>query len=746
MHRRLLPSRPLLALFGAVAGVALLAVSVPAGASPQAAASPRGAQAPVAPVALNDNGPISATAQASLLTVDIPVLSPALLPQTNIDLAPSTAQADSDADLDAAQAGGQRSAALAGTTFGSNLLGTPLDIQTNMASAPESEASADTLIPLDLAPVLDLPVINTAALANWVSDTECVADGTPLSQADQSAADLTLLEPVPGQSVVALNTNPTDGAADSQVSTHLVSIPGANDPRAVQARTTSDITSANVLNNLGGAGSAIAVDVVQAPNFIVQASGLPGGASVTGDRPVVNLTIAGSPLITLDSTNPTVDATITDLVLGDLFDLSGPGLLTGPGGLLEDLGLGALIPVVAPIEDAVQTALAALQPVVRLSIPYQEQIAADGTSASVTGSLLLVEVLAPGAVGATEPLADLLNQILTALVGNITDPLVRVELAPLAAAVTAPAGGITCAPDDNPLRELNKHASAAEVAPGGTFDYNIAVPNRGDEVITGVVVTDTITGPGFEVIGTEGAPATINGGTVTFDVGDIDPNETVNLRITVKVAADAPDGSTFDDHVTVTGTYKGKPVTQEDDLLDIPEVKTDFTGDCSVQYSNKDASHKNVTPGETFSYYVHAFNSGAKPCTDVVITDTLDDRVTFVSCNLGCDHQGQTVTWTLDSLPGGSSTVLSVVVAVKADATGTLANSAIIDPGNGDPKTVTKTGPVVGDTSVINDPVSPRRGPSSMPRTGGAVPLGVAVALGGSALALFALRRRLATA
>src|SRR3546814_9143760 len=66
------------------------------------------------------------------------------------------------------------------------------------------------------------------------------------------------------------------------------------------------------------------------------------------------------------------------------------------------LGLDALLPVVTPIEDAVQTALAELQPVVRLSIPVDIATAADGTSASVTASLLRVEILQIGRASCRE--------------------------------------------------------------------------------------------------------------------------------------------------------------------------------------------------------------------------------------------------------------------------------------------------------------------------------------------------------
>lgn len=738
---RLALSRPARALLAAAAGLGLLAAAAPAAAAPGTPSATGGAGLPVA---LGDNGPISAAAEGSLLTLDLPALSPAVLPQTNVDLAHSEATADSDADLDAAQDGAQRTAALAATTGDSALLSQALDLQRTFASAPEDEVLDDIAVEIPDNPLLGLDVIRTAAAARWAGDLQCVASDAPMSQADQVLADLTVLALEAGQSVVELDTDPVDGAVNTQAQTSLVSIagPGA-DPRAVQARATSSVTSANVLNGLAGEGSVIRAEVLQAPDLTAQASGLPGGADVTGEQPVVEVYL-GDTLITLDAWNETEDATITELTLGDLVNLTDASAL---GDLLTDLGLEALIPVVAPIETAVQEALAALQPVVRISMPYEETIAADGTAASADAALLRIEVLPPGAVGASEPLAEVLNQILAALTLDTSNALLVAELAPLSVAVTAPAGGIDCGgSDDNPLRELNKHASATEVAPGGTFDYAISVPNRGPCTLTQVVVTDTITGPaGFEVIDTE-PDATAVGGTVTFDVGTLAPNETRDLIITVKVPANAPNGATFDDVVHAEGVCDGRPVEQDDRLDDVPTVRTDFTGPCSVQFSNKDASHEQVTPGETFSYYVHAYNTGANACTDVVITDTLDDRLGFVSCTKSCTNQGQAVTWRIASIPGGSSAVLSVVVQVEDDATGVLGNVAVIDPGNGDPKTVRSTGPTIGLRSLPKDPAPASRGPSGpLPRTGGTVPVVATSLLAAAGLALLALRRRGAT-
>src|SRR3546814_1612933 len=134
--------RTLLAGLACVATVAMTAGPTVAGAAPAAPESPG------APLALNDSGPFSATADASLLTLDIPAVSPALLPSTSIDLAHSIASTDSDADLVASRDGAQRSVALAGTTGDTSLLGAPISVQETIASAPTNQRFDDVLVPL----------------------------------------------------------------------------------------------------------------------------------------------------------------------------------------------------------------------------------------------------------------------------------------------------------------------------------------------------------------------------------------------------------------------------------------------------------------------------------------------------------------------------------------------------------------------------------------------------------------------
>ena len=488
-------------------------------------------------------GPYAAAADASLLTLDIPSLSPALLPQTNVDLARSQANAESDADVDADKAGAQRTGAIAGTTGSTSLLGAPIELQVNEASAPESEANEDILIPLDLSPLLDLPVIRTTALANWVSDTECVAADTPLSLADQSLADLTLLGIAEGQSVVELDTDDADGAADTEASTYLASIPGDNDPRAVQARVTTNVTERQRAQR-------------HRPR---PRHGHPGrrrpDAELRRERHAASPAARRSPVRI-----PVVDVTIG----GDTDHhprLRQPEHQDGhdhrPGARRppRPRPTRASAPTSSttsawarssrswsPIEDAVADGAhraAADRPPVDPG--HQEGRQPERHQRQRPG--LAPPGRAPPADRRSAPPSrspTSLNQILGALGADLDGPLLQLDLGPVGASVVAPAGGITCGEPTNPLRETNKHASATEVAPGGTFEYNIAVPNRGPCVVRDVTVTDVVTGPaGFEIIGTE-PDGTVNGGNISWDLGDIEVNETVNLTVTVRVPDNAP--------------------------------------------------------------------------------------------------------------------------------------------------------------------------------------------------------------
>ncbi|MBA2280983.1 MAG: DUF11 domain-containing protein, partial [Acidimicrobiia bacterium] len=509
-----------------------------------------------------------------------------------------------------------------------------------------------------------------------------------------------------------------DGAIDVEASTSLPATGGQNDQRAVSASVSATIGSVDLLNSLApGIASVLAVSVARAPNYTVVATGIPGGAAVLGDDPIVNVSIAGQNVATLEA-GDVEEETLVGLTLGDLID--------------------GLDPLLAP-----------LQPIVRLSIPVTKTVAPDGTSASVDAALLRIEILPPAAVGATEPLAEVLNQLLAALGLDLTQPLGFIELAPLSASVVAPVGGITCGgPTNNPV-ELQKVNSGPAI-PGSSFDYTIAVGNVGTCTLTNVRVNDVLSGPaGTTILSTEPAGATITPAAppalfnIAFpDVGPIAPNGRVTLRIRVQVPANATVGSRYTDFVTVAADCDGRTVTREFTLTE-PAVEAPGSGPCAINGSTKSASHVEVFRGEQFAYFVNLYNSGGQPCTGTTITDALDPRVTFVSCSDGCTANGRTLTFNVGTLAPGQSITFRIIVQVNPDATGTLPNTARADTNETGPVDLTTPGPNITGRSILapNDPAATPDRIRGLVRTGFDSMWGLAAALGLAALALRRVRR-----
>jgi uncharacterized repeat protein (TIGR01451 family) len=680
--------------------------------------------APPAPAPLQASGPFSALADAGLLRVDAPALSPPLLPLTNVDVAHSVALSASDGDVDG-EAGAQRTGAVAGTTGLTNLLGQPIAIQENRATAPPSETSSQTLTEIPADPLLNIDVITTTATANWVGDTECVASTDPLSLADQALADAVVIDREVRQSVVEIDVG-EDGAADVEAATSLPATGGPFDQRAVAATVTTRLAGADVLNNVApDLASVLNVRVVRAPAYLVQATGIPGGASVTGDDPIVEVTIGGQTVIELNATQTAtapVGLALTDLI-GDL---------------------GALEPLLGPLE-----------PLVRLSVPVTRTTAADGTSARVEATLLRIEILPPDVSGELDPVADALAQLLAALGLDVGEPLGLIELGPMVASVVAPAGGLRCGTDHTNPVELQKVNSGPAI-PGRSFDYTIAVGNVGDCTLQNVAVTDVLTGPAATtVVLTEptatsvGAPAAAGTGVERTqiswaDIGPIAPDARTALRIRVQVPSTATAGQRYEDVVSVSATCDGRTVTRTFTLTE-PPVIPPGAGACNLTGSNKSASHLEVYNGEQFTFFVNVFNHAAQPCTSVTITDTLSEKVIFVSCSDGCATSGRTVTWTIPTVAPGQSITLRVTVSVNAGATGTVPNTAIIDTPATSPVTVSTPGPNITGRTVLapNQPAGPGS-VSGLARTGPSGPLQwpVALGLGLAALGAQRLRRR----
>lgn len=659
--------------------------------APTASAAPSAPAAPAIPPA--EVTPYAGGGSANLLEVhsSIPVGDADI---ADVILSPVATDVDTSATPRSSAEGANLDASLLGAIDLSEVL-----VDVSQTAPPDNaDPVEDTLIPVPIAPVVEAGVSTARAHARWPGDGVCLAPGAPISTGYNETAGATVLEIPDVGSVATVDDEADTGVTGTQSQVTTAEVPGEQG----RALVSTSETRVDQVTLFAGTPLELSIGVAASPTLTAVATGQPGGATVTYNDPLVTIEAPEDGVFEgLEPVGGVLDETVNG-VLADLL----PGLLGALDPLLEG---------VVNIELAVgeQTLETATNP--------------DGTGAAGTVSLVRLSIEVLPVLG--DPLLD-----------------VSVDIAPMEAFAAVPVGGINCNPDvENPLRDVHKDVSAADVAPGGQFDYTLTIPNRGPCTLTDVVVTDTIEGPVGEVTA-EPTWTAREGNTFRWDVGTLEPEETYTITMTIQVPADAQPGTVFVDNLAATGVCDGEPVGKEVELP-LPTVNDNFVGPCDLILSNKSASHLEVIPGQTFNYFVHVFNRGAEPCTDVTVTDTLDDRLTFVSCTDDCTNSGQQVVWSGETVPGGSSTTYTVTVLVNDGATGTLRNVAIIDSPDdaGDPVTVTHEGPEITTQSILAPPNPPALDPASLPTTGLELPRWLLAGLGLAAVAGLGIRRRLAT-
>ena len=247
-------------------------------------------------------------------------------------------------------------------------------------------------------------------------------------------------------------------------------------------------------------------------------------------------------------------------------------------------------------------------------------------------------------------------------------------------------------PTDVPLADLSidkSHAGYFEVGENGV--YTIAVTNLGPSPAATPTVTDVLPTGLTYVDGTGlGATCSAIGQTVTCDLVTIAVDDTIEIELTVAIAAAAAPA--------VVNTASVASSTQDPDLTNnSDDDPTD------VPLADLSLSKRLVGPlvaGSTVEYEIVATNLGPSPSGGaLVITDVLPAGLTFVAASgnrLTCSAAGQTVTCRTD----GSVAVDEMITArIQVRVTGTsgqqIVNTATVvatstpflPPAAGDPVT-----------------------------------------------------------
>jgi uncharacterized repeat protein (TIGR01451 family) len=224
----------------------------------------------------------------------------------------------------------------------------------------------------------------------------------------------------------------------------------------------------------------------------------------------------------------------------------------------------------------------------------------------------------------------------------------------------------------------SKSATPNPANVGQTVTYTILLSNSGNIAGTTTVVDDydqthitivpgSITGP---VTGVD------NGDTITWTGVSVPPGTN-----TVTLTYQGVVGGTFSGGNGSCGTGQF-PVINRVTLTPGTGTSNTLCVNAAPSLSlTKDTPTTTVVSGDTITYTLSYFNSGTAEATGVIITDTLPQGTTFSSCTGGCSQSGNTITWTIASIPANTGGSVTLTVTVVDPTSCQICNQASIKIG-----------------------------------------------------------------
>ncbi|MCL2559003.1 MAG: hypothetical protein FWE07_00830 [Turicibacter sp.] len=269
--------------------------------------------------------------------------------------------------------------------------------------------------------------------------------------------------------------------------------------------------------------------------------------------------------------------------------------------------------------------------------------------------------------------------------------------------VVDPGGGDTPTPGveitppivANPKIEVNKvNDTSNTISPGETFNYIITITNRGSiSTASPFTITDTLP----QYVSLNGTPTASDGSIVTNNGTNTDLNlsvanhiaagESITITLPVIASTSAPEGQLTPNTVVVDPGGSGTPnlvieLVPPIVAIRVPELEV-----------TKQASDKELMPGDSFYYTLTITNTGSVPTANpFTIEDVLPRyiRLTGVPAsdrgrlvNLG-DNQNLKLSAEFALAPGETAHVyLPVTLSDRVPAGQLQPNVAVVNPGNG---------------------------------------------------------------
>ena len=199
----------------------------------------------------------------------------------------------------------------------------------------------------------------------------------------------------------------------------------------------------------------------------------------------------------------------------------------------------------------------------------------------------------------------------------------------------------------------------ADASPGDTIDYQIVYSNTGDAPASGVTVQDALTAYQTLVPSSCSPTCTVNGSTLSWSLGTVQPGAANAVTITFSVTLDSvfPAGTTHVSNVAVGSSDQEQhfesPPTDVTVTAAPISMLTKGVRDHTTNPTGDFTNGTNASPGDVLDYQIVYENTGNAPATNIAVGDAIQPRQTYVdgSCAGGTtcsyDSQTKTVSWTI---------------------------------------------------------------------------------------------------
>ena len=252
-----------------------------------------------------------------------------------------------------------------------------------------------------------------------------------------------------------------------------------------------------------------------------------------------------------------------------------------------------------------------------------------------------------------------------------------------------------------PILKITKTTSTNTVVQGGSLTFTMNYENSGNVAATNVVISDKLES---QFTFASCTSSCVNSGQdVTWTIPSVAVNASGSVSVTVNVPANAALGKSNN-----TSTIDSNETEPTSSSVEVRITKAPTPG-LSIA---KTASVTNTVRSDSYTYTLSYTNTTPSAVNNVIITDTLDPRLSINSLDPSCSNSGQDVTCNISSVPANSTGSVTIEVQVSFDAAGgPLANTAIITSNE------TASEPKSGSNIVNIDVANPTSPPLKITKT-----------------------------